>query len=126
MKIENALNHGTKILEKYNIKSAKLDSEILLSKVINEERDFILLNQNNNFKKKQFDNFKVLISQRSKGKPIAHLVGKKDFWNSEFKINNNIEKIKSKVEQPGFLKTSFTILGILLLVLATILTVRGL
>ena len=90
MKIENALNHGTKILEKYNIKSAKLDSEILLSKVINEERGFILLNQNNNLKKKQFDNFKVLISQRSKGKPIAHLVGKKDFWNSEFKINNNV------------------------------------
>ncbi len=35
-------------------------------------------------------------------------------------------KIKSKLEQPGFLKTSFTILGVLLLILATILTVRGL
>jgi threonine/homoserine/homoserine lactone efflux protein len=35
-------------------------------------------------------------------------------------------KIKSKLEQPGFLKMSFTILGVLLLILATILTVRGL
>ena len=33
-------------------------------------------------------------------------------------------KIKSKLEEPGFLKTSFTILGILMLALATILTVR--
>ena len=35
-------------------------------------------------------------------------------------------KIKSKLEQPGFLKMSFTILGVLLLILASILTVRGL
>ena len=33
-------------------------------------------------------------------------------------------KIKSKFEQPGFLKLSFTTLGILLFILATILTVR--
>ena len=33
-------------------------------------------------------------------------------------------KIKSKLEQPGFLKLSFTTLGILLFILATILTVR--
>ena len=35
-------------------------------------------------------------------------------------------KIKSKVEHPGFLKTSFTVLGALLFTLAIILTVRGL
>ena len=33
-------------------------------------------------------------------------------------------KIKSKLEQPGFLKLSFTTLGILLFILATILTIR--
>ena len=33
-------------------------------------------------------------------------------------------KIKSKLEKPGFLKLSFTTLGILLFILATILTVR--
>tara|TARA_A100001035_G_C27533574_1_gene386358 strand:- start:43 stop:654 length:612 start_codon:yes stop_codon:yes gene_type:complete len=33
-------------------------------------------------------------------------------------------KIKSKLEKPGFLKISFTTLGILLFILATILTVR--
>ena len=33
-------------------------------------------------------------------------------------------KIKSKLEKPGFLKLSFTTLGILLFILATILTIR--
>ena len=46
MNIENAINHGTKILKKNSIKSAKLDSEILMSKVVGKEKEFILLNQN--------------------------------------------------------------------------------
>ena len=36
------------------------------------------------------------------------------------------EKIKSKTDTPGFVKKAFTILGCLLLVLATLLTVNGL
>ena len=79
MNIEKAINHGSKILEKYNIRSAKLDSEILLSKVIGHERDYILLNQNNYLNKDHLNHFKSLIYQRSKGKPIAYLIGKKRF-----------------------------------------------
>tara|TARA_A100001011_G_scaffold384408_1_gene456985 strand:+ start:1180 stop:2031 length:852 start_codon:yes stop_codon:yes gene_type:complete len=90
MNLENAINNGTKILEKNSIKSAKLDSEILMSKVINKERKFIVLNQNKYLKKNFYNCFKDLIDQRSKGKPIAHLIGKKDFWNFEFKVNKDV------------------------------------
>ena len=90
MNIEKAINHGSKILEKYSIRSAKLDSEILISKVIGHERDYILLNQNDYLNKDHLNHFKSLIIQRSKGKPIAYLIGKKDFWNYEFKINNYV------------------------------------
>ena len=90
MNIEKAINHGSKILEKYSIRSAKLDSEILISKVIGHERDYILLNQNDYLNKDHLNHFKSLINQRSKGKPIAYLIGKKDFWNYEFKINNYV------------------------------------
>ena len=90
MNLENAINNGTKILEKNSIKSAKLDSEILMSKVINKERKFIVLNQNKYLEKNFYNCFKDLIYQRSKGKPIAHLIGKKDFWNFEFKVNKDV------------------------------------
>ena len=36
------------------------------------------------------------------------------------------EKIKSKADQPGFVKKTFTILGSLLFILATIISIRGL
>ncbi len=90
MNLENAINYGIQILKKNSIKSAELDSEILMSKVIGKERRFIILNQNKHLEKNSFECFKSLIDQRSKGKPVAYLIGKKDFWNHEFKIDNNV------------------------------------
>ena len=86
MNIENAIKEAIKLLKKNNIKSPKLDSEILMSKVIQKDRLFTILNSNKKLEKKSFDLFKNLINQRSIGKPIAYLIGKKDFWKYEFDI----------------------------------------
>ena len=44
MKLEIAINKAFKELKKNNIKTAMLDSELLMSKVINKNREFIILN----------------------------------------------------------------------------------
>ena len=44
MNIQSALLEANKILAENNIKSSKLDSEILLSKVLEKDRKFIILN----------------------------------------------------------------------------------
>ena len=90
MNLEKAINNGTKILEKNYIKSAKLDSEILMSKALDKDREFIFINQNKNINKNLFDYFQNLINQRSKGEPIAYLVGKKDFWSYQFDICRDV------------------------------------
>jgi release factor glutamine methyltransferase len=90
MKIENAINGAIKFLNEKNIKSPQLDSEILMSKVFKKDRSFIILNSDKKIEKKTFDRFNRLVLQRSTGKPIAYLLGKKDFWNFEFKINNDV------------------------------------
>lgn len=87
MNIENAINEASFILKKNKIKSPKLDSEILLSKVIKKDRKFIILNHQKEIEEEIFNNFISLIKQRSYGKPIAYLTGKKNFWNYEFEIN---------------------------------------
>ena len=46
MNIEIAIKNASKELKKNKISSALLDSELLLSKVINKDRQFILLNLN--------------------------------------------------------------------------------
>jgi len=90
MNIENAITRATLELVKKNIKSPKLDSEILMAKVLKRDRKFIILNPKINLKKNSFNYFDDLIKQRSAGKPIAHLVGWKDFWNNKFKIDENV------------------------------------
>tara|TARA_Y100000389_G_scaffold116173_1_gene113339 strand:+ start:7664 stop:8506 length:843 start_codon:yes stop_codon:yes gene_type:complete len=90
MNIGNAINEASRILEKNKIKSAKLDSEILMSEVIKKDRKFIILNSEQKIEKNSFDDFKNLINKRSNGKPIAYIIGKKNFWKYEFEINENV------------------------------------
>ena len=90
MNIENALGNAYKILSNNNIRSSKLDSEILMAKAIQKDRKFVILNLKKEIEKKSFDYFKNLVHQRSSGKPIAYLLGKKNFWNFEFVINKDV------------------------------------
>ena len=90
MKFEIAINKACAELKKNNIKSASLDSELLLSKAIDKSREFIILNSKHNINEKDYLYFKKLIKERSKGKPIAYLTGKKLFWKYEFEINDKV------------------------------------
>ena len=90
MKLEIAIKKGYQKLKNNNIKSALLDSELLLADATNKSREFIILNSNNEIKKKEYDNFQKMIDQRSKGKPLAYLTNKKVFWNYEFFVNGNV------------------------------------
>ena len=90
MNIQNAINEAKCILKENNIKSPMLDSEILMSKAIKKERTFILLNLDKDLKNESLNYYRNLIQQRSKGKPIAYLMGNKNFWRYNFKIKEGV------------------------------------
>ena len=90
MDIQSALKKGQSILIDNNIISAKLDSEILMSRAIKKNKKFIILNLHKEIKKGDLDYFDNLIRERAKSKPIAQIIKKKDFWKYEFVINNNV------------------------------------
>tara|TARA_B100000902_G_scaffold359857_1_gene376049 strand:+ start:71 stop:913 length:843 start_codon:yes stop_codon:yes gene_type:complete len=88
MNISSAIIKGSKILEKNLIPNSQLDSELLMAKTINKDRNYILLHSNNILNKNDQKNFYKLIDSRSLGNPVAYLTNKKFFWNSEFFITN--------------------------------------
>ena len=90
MKIETAIKEAYLDLKNKNIKSALLDSEILMSKAIKENRSNVLLNPNRILSNQDYENFRELISNRLQFKPIAYLTGKKSFWKHEFEINDKV------------------------------------
>ena len=90
MNILKAIKKGDNILKERGIKSHKLDSEILMSQVFGKNRIDIILNFDMNLTIKEIEVFNNLIKERSKRKPIAYLLGKKEFWKYEFDINENV------------------------------------
>tara|TARA_B100000497_G_scaffold48286_1_gene55778 strand:- start:48 stop:890 length:843 start_codon:yes stop_codon:yes gene_type:complete len=90
MNIQNAIRKGKMILSEKKIKTAELDSEILMSKAINKEKKFLILNFNDVIPKENLNIFNDLVNQRSKGKPIAYLLKKKEFWKNEFVVDRNV------------------------------------
>ena len=90
MNFENALNKASKFLDRNNIITSTLDSEILMSKAINKNREFIITNLNKKIDNNTLKYFNNLILQRSYGKPISYLIGVKEFWKFQFKITNDV------------------------------------
>ena len=90
MKLKLATKEAFNELKKSNIKSALLDSEILISQAINKNREFVLLNSNLKINQKEYFNLQKLVYERKKGKPISYLTGQKFFWKYNFKINDHV------------------------------------
>jgi release factor glutamine methyltransferase len=90
MDIQSAINEGENILKSKFIETAKLDTELLMSKAINRDRKYIILNNKKKVDEKQLKIFRNLILKRSDRKPIAYLTNKKFFWKSEFLVDHNI------------------------------------
>ena len=90
MNILSALNRANQILKFNGIISSRLDCEILISKVLKTNRANIILNINKNLTSDELSYFNELIDQRSKKKPIAYLVGKKEFWKYEFYVTKGV------------------------------------
>ena len=90
MNIKDLVNSGVKILKENNIKNPILDAEIILSSIIKKDRDYIILNENdqiNQFLIKKFFNF---INRRKIGEPISYIVKSKYFWNNCFYVNKDV------------------------------------
>ena len=83
------LNSGSHKLKKQKIKTYRLDSEILLSKVLNKSREQILINLNQNMKNTEVFAFDNLINRRLEKEPIAYIINEKEFWSKKFLVNKN-------------------------------------
>jgi len=90
MNIQSAVTEGTNVLKDKSILSAQLDTEILMAKALGKNREYIILNQDKVLNIENLEYFKKLVQERANRKPIAYLLNKKCFWNSEFYVNKNI------------------------------------
>jgi len=89
MEILELINKGSSQLKNKKIYSHKLDSEILLSKVLNKTREELLINLNQEIEPQKINYFNRLIDRRSAKEPIAYILKEKEFWSKNFLVDNN-------------------------------------
>jgi release factor glutamine methyltransferase len=83
------INFGAKELKQKRIVSSRLDSELLLSKILNKNREEILINLDQEICQKYFSEYKELISRRSQNEPVAYILEEKEFWSKFFFVNRD-------------------------------------
>ena len=88
--INSVLFKAKKYLINNSIKSANIDTEILMCSILNKSRDHLILNMLDKIDYEKIKTFNQLIERRKKQEPIAYILKKKDFWKSTFYVDRNV------------------------------------
>jgi len=89
MNAYETIKFGSNLLKEKKISSFILDSEILLSKILNKTRENILINLDQKINTKNILAYKKYLHRRSNNEPIAYILGEKEFWSKTFYVNKS-------------------------------------
>ena len=88
--INTVLLRAKKYLLNNSIKSATIDSEILMCSVLKKSREHLIINILDKIEDDKINIFDELVERRKKHEPIAYILKKKDFWKSTFYVDKNV------------------------------------
>lgn len=88
--IDKLLHQGEQRLQKKDILSPRLDSEVLLSYALNKSREFLYTYPREPVSQKEAKRFLKLIKRRIKKEPLAYIVGFKEFYGMRFQVNRKV------------------------------------
>ena len=85
-----ALTKNYKDLLNHNIKTAKIDTEVILADVLKISRVNLITKQNTSLNQEQEDLFAKLIKRRKQQEPVAYILNKKEFWNESYYVDKRV------------------------------------
>jgi release factor glutamine methyltransferase len=85
--LAQVLREGVLKLQKAHVESASLDARLLMEHVLGCSREALLISPDAVLSKEQEAQFAALIEARSNRKPIAQLIGKREFYGRNFKVS---------------------------------------
>lgn len=88
--IQEYLKYATQQFLNVGIDTASLDARILLESVTGFSPEKLLINLSLELSEQQIKHYKELIDQRLKFKPIAYIIGYKEFYGLNFIVNENV------------------------------------
>ncbi len=90
MTLEEALQLGTKQLKRAGIESARIDTSLLLAKVMDMPRANVLAHLDDDMDDTKASDFIELINERAKRRPLVHLTNTREFYGIDLYIDENV------------------------------------
>ncbi|MFH1727784.1 MAG: peptide chain release factor N(5)-glutamine methyltransferase [Pseudomonadota bacterium] len=98
--INSLINYGTTLL-KDSVSTPKLDTEVILLHVINNNRgrEYLYTHPNDKVETDKIKVFEKFMERRNKKEPVSYITGKKEFWSLEFMVNDSVLIPRPETEQ---------------------------
>jgi release factor glutamine methyltransferase len=90
MLVNEAIAFAEKELKRSNNLNSRLDSEILVSHLINISRDSIYSRFKEILPSNKAEELQKLVSRRVKKEPIAYILNNKEFWSTNFYVDRSV------------------------------------
>ena len=84
------LKGATDYLDKKGIKSARLNSEIMLSHILNCKRLELYLSFDRPLQKEEIELYREMLKRRGTFEPLQYIIGKVEFYGLEFEVNPSV------------------------------------
>jgi release factor glutamine methyltransferase len=90
MLVNEAIVFAEQELKRSNNLNSRLDSEILVSHLINIPRENIYSKLKENLPTNKTEELEKLVSRRVKKEPIAYILNNKEFWSTNFYVDRSV------------------------------------
>lgn len=70
-------------------KAQRLDAELLLCQLLNKQRSFLFAFSEQPLSQGQSETFQQQLQQLKQGKPVAYILGEREFWSLPFKVSSD-------------------------------------
>ena len=90
MLVNEAIAFVEQELKRSNNLNSRLDSEILVSHLINVPREIIYSKLKENLPSNKTEELQKLVNRRAKKEPIAYILNNKEFWSTNFYVDRSV------------------------------------
>lgn len=90
MRVWEELKRGAEYLSQAGIEHYQLESEILLSHVLQMPREKLYIHDELEIKCEDYARWASVLNERKRKKPIAYILGKKEFMSMDFLVDENV------------------------------------
>ncbi len=90
MTLREVVNKATEELKRSGIESYRLDAEVLMEKILSKDRIFLITHPEHEVPDDAAAAFFGCAEERAKGRPLAYIIGEKEFMGLPFAVSESV------------------------------------